>query len=409
MTERHTQLEANDTLRDKPTSDIELLWYITPPDGVYPWVPDGRWDVDTDLQHFQRVAATIDQLGFTGALVATSGPNDAFVWASALMPVTTRMKFLLALYPGLISPRQMAHMALTFDALSGGRLLINVINGTDDLFPPHGSYLTSAERYSLSSEYWTIFRRLYAGDRRPYDGAHYQISGTEGFDNAHWEWISPTQVPAVPLWGAGGSPAGLKNAGELLDVYLTFADEPGYLRAKIEAARAAAATAGRSFQDFGLWVSIIVRETEDEAWAVAQGLLDKIGADRLAASVDAQLRTQHGTSGGLAEASSPEPRIQRAIASLRSGTVPQARDLEFSPNLWSGPSDWAPPALLEIFDPKVAQGKFVVGSADQVADLFRSFHDIGIGKFILGGWPLIREAEYVAELLLPRLGRTAAT
>ena len=320
-----------DTRSPAEPGAAEVLWYLTAPDGRYPWVPDGRWQRDTDLRHFQRVASTIDSLEFSGALVATTGPNDPFTFATALMPFTTRMKFLLAIYPGLITPRQLAHMALTFDNLSGGRLLINVVNGADEFFPPHGVHLSSEARYRLSTEYWTAFNRLYAGLREPFSGNHYRLAGTEQFNDAHWEWLPPAQHPGVPLWGAGGSPAGLKNAGQLLDVYLTFIDTPNQMQEKLQRAHAAAAAAGRSFKDCGVWISVIVRETEDEAWAVAQDFLAKTGADRIAASVDQQLRTQLATPGGLAEASSDDPTVQRLIETLRKGKVPDARDLEFYP------------------------------------------------------------------------------
>ena len=41
------------------------------------------------------------------------------------------MRFLVAVRPGLISPTLAARMAATFDRLSNGRILINVVTGGD--------------------------------------------------------------------------------------------------------------------------------------------------------------------------------------------------------------------------------------------------------------------------------------
>ncbi len=42
---------------------VKLLWYLTSPDGPYPWLESGQWD--TDYEHLQQIAITADRLGFT--------------------------------------------------------------------------------------------------------------------------------------------------------------------------------------------------------------------------------------------------------------------------------------------------------------------------------------------------------
>jgi hypothetical protein len=38
---------------------VKLLWYLTSPDGPYPWLESGRWD--TDYEHLQQIAITADR------------------------------------------------------------------------------------------------------------------------------------------------------------------------------------------------------------------------------------------------------------------------------------------------------------------------------------------------------------
>ncbi len=47
--------------------------------------------------------------------------------AAAVIPDAKRTKLLVAVRPGLMSPTLSARMAATFDRLSGGRLLVNVV------------------------------------------------------------------------------------------------------------------------------------------------------------------------------------------------------------------------------------------------------------------------------------------
>ena len=33
---------------------VKILWYLTTPDGPYPWEPEGRWN--TDFEHLKQLA-----------------------------------------------------------------------------------------------------------------------------------------------------------------------------------------------------------------------------------------------------------------------------------------------------------------------------------------------------------------
>ena len=114
---------------------IKTLWYLNLADGDYPWIEGGLYPVD--FGRYRRLAETIDDGGFFGALVAT-WPNDPFVSASFAASYTTRMRFLVAVYARMTPAKLLAQQALTFDKFTGGRLLLNLINGRDNIMSTYG-------------------------------------------------------------------------------------------------------------------------------------------------------------------------------------------------------------------------------------------------------------------------------
>ena len=67
-----------------------------------------------------QIARSAEQHGFTGALTPTSSwCEDAWIMTAGLTQVTERFKFLVAFRPGLMSPTLAAHMAATYQRISG--------------------------------------------------------------------------------------------------------------------------------------------------------------------------------------------------------------------------------------------------------------------------------------------------
>ncbi|MFX7776293.1 LLM class flavin-dependent oxidoreductase, partial [Acinetobacter baumannii] len=83
--------------------------------------------------------------------------------AASLIDATQRLKFLVAVRPGLTAPTLSARMAATFDRLSNGRLLINVVTGGDPVEQESdGIFGSHAERYEVSDEFLKIWRDVLA-------------------------------------------------------------------------------------------------------------------------------------------------------------------------------------------------------------------------------------------------------
>ena len=78
------------------------------------------------------MAKAADDCGYYGVLLPTGRScEDSWIVASALVPLTKRLRYLVAVRPGLQSPAVAARMTATLDRISNGRLLVNVVTGGD--------------------------------------------------------------------------------------------------------------------------------------------------------------------------------------------------------------------------------------------------------------------------------------
>src|ERR1700691_3800454 len=110
---------------------MQLFWFLpTHGDGRYLGTTRGGRHVG--FAYFKQIAQASDSLGFDGMLIPTGrSRDDAWVVASALAPMTAKLKFLVAVRPGVMTPSAAARMTAALDQISDGRLLINVVTGGD--------------------------------------------------------------------------------------------------------------------------------------------------------------------------------------------------------------------------------------------------------------------------------------
>lgn len=83
---------------------LNLFWFLpTHGDGHYLGTEEGSRPVDHG--YLQQIAQAADRIGFTGVLIPTGRScEDAWLVAASMIPVTQRLKFLVALRPGVVSP-----------------------------------------------------------------------------------------------------------------------------------------------------------------------------------------------------------------------------------------------------------------------------------------------------------------
>ncbi|WP_245905910.1 LLM class flavin-dependent oxidoreductase [Mycolicibacterium palauense] len=371
---------------DDGAGGLRILWYINGADGDVPWQPRGR--IPPSLAHLRSVACALDHLGYYGAL---STARETI----ALVSDTTRLRFMIPEYPGVKPPALLAEQAQVFDHYSGGRLIFNQVNGADPVLARYGRFETKAQRYALSQEYWALVRALY-------------LDGTDGYDGAGFTFgprykpaiAGPRQRGGVPVWGTGASPEGIAHAAETLDLYLSFLAEPPALSDTFGALRRAAAARGRHIP-VGVLASVVVRDTDDEAWAHFEWQLSQTDPAEMNRLADRNLRSFGFAP--LDELTSEDPQVQSRIDALRRGRLPTREELEFAPGLAAGLTTWTsgePP-----FDiAGKGSGNYLVGSPETVAALITELSaQLGIDSWILSGWPLAAEAERFARQVMPLL------
>ncbi len=363
---------------------IKTLWYLNLADGDYPWMEGGLYPVDFD--RYRRLAQTIDERGFYGALVAT-WPNDPFVSAAFVANSTSHMRFLVAVYARMTPAKLLAQQALTFDKFTGGRLLLNLINGRDNIMSTYGFGTGHDDRYKLGEAYWRDFARFYAE------------GNPSNFPNTPLA-IEPSQQGGIPLWGAGDSPAGLAHAGKVIDVYLTMLRTRGRIRSKFEDARRSAQSQGRAFSDMGALASVVVRRSRKQAEDHFYAMFERTGVEAIVRKLEAAVIRRTGGKQTLASFEAPDPQRQAWVKALLAGKLPSLEDLRLEGSLYAGITAWSP---LDIFDTG-SSAVYFVGDPDTIASDVKAYHDeAGLSALILSGWPLIDEARTVSELLIPRL------
>lgn len=345
----------------------EIFWFL-PTSGDTRYLGKSDFGRPATNVYMRQIAETSERLGFDGLLIPTgSSCLDPWVTAASLVPVTQRIKLLVALRTSLGNPTASARQAATLDqALGTGRLLLNVVPGGDATeLAADGVFYAHDERYAAGDEFLTIWRRLLQGETVDFEGQHLKVAGAQNF-------FEPATLPHPPLYFGGSSAAAHALAAKHVDAYLSWGEPPDAVAAKIADVRKRAEKHGRTLR-FGVRLHVIVRETSDEAWADADRLISHLSDDDIAA---AQRNYAGMDSVG-----------QARMAALHGGRRDQ---LVVGPNLWAG-----------VGLVRGGAGTALVGNAEEVAARLKEYTDIGVDTFVLSGYPHLEEAIRFAELVFP--------
>jgi alkanesulfonate monooxygenase len=348
-------------------------WFI-PIDGDGARAGTSQAERPPTFSYLRQVVQTAEDLGFHSLLIPTRFANGLFseeaplaeTWttATALAAVTQRIRFLVAVRPGFISLGLFAQMAAAFAEISGGRLDINIVpGGIQNDFERLGEVSDHATRYERAEEFIDACRQLW---RSPgpvtYPGRFYRLEGA---------YCSPSPGGEGTKFYLGGvSERAMGLSARQADVHLGWIEPLAETEKRLEALKTRFQQEGR-VPAFGLRTHLVVRDTEEAAWAAAEELI---------AHAD------------------PRVKAQRRAAIEGTPMVGQQAQAREAPNHRLGPHLWN--GLSEV---RVNCGSALVGAPEQVIDELLSYWELGIDEFILSGFPHVEECHRVAEQVLPRL------
>ena len=342
---------------------VEFIGYIATQPGseIHP-----RSGPTIQPDYVERVARAHEEAGFDRALVAyhSDSPDSAFVAAHAAS-VTTRLKFLVAHRPGFIAPTVAARQFATLDVFNGGRTAVHIITGGDDVeLRADGSYIGKDERYARTDEYLNVVRQEWTR-QTPFDhhGTYYQFEGA-------YSAVKSPQQPHIPLYFGGASPAAIEVAGKHADVYALWGETYEQVRDIVKQVRAEAAKHGRTLR-FSLSLRPILADTEEQAWARADRILEKAKAVAQA--------------NGFVRKEPPNEGSRRLLAAAAQGARLDKR-------LWTG--------IAGLLGAK-GNSTSLVGTPEQVAEALLDYYDLGITTFLIRGFDPLEDAIDYGKKLIP--------
>lgn len=353
----------------RASGHVEIDWFLPTGGDARDVLPSGSpaHAREPNLGYLAQVAQACDRLGFHAVLTPCgTGCEDAWLATAALLPLTQRLKFLVAFRPALLTPTLAAQMASTYQRLSGGRLLVNIVTGAEPAeLARFGIWEDKATRYQRTGEFVEIMRGAWSGAPFDHEGPHFHVAGATTRQ-------APDPVP--PIYFGGASAEAEEVAARHVDVYLAWGEPLEMVAERVERMRLLAARHDRELR-FGVRFHVIARPTDDEAWAEAERLLSGIDDDAIAAA--------------QADFAATQSEGQRRMASLHGGDRTR---LTIGPNLWAG-----------IGLVRGGAGTALVGSYTAVADRIQEYHAAGFDAFILSGYPHLEEAYWFGEGVMPVL------
>lgn len=263
--------------------DTEFAYWVPNVSGglvVSDWETETDWTYDYNLD----LARTAESVGFDYALAqarffGSYGADkqlEALSIANALAAQTDELHVIGAVHPGLWEPGPLANFIATSDRISNGRFSINIVSGWfKGEFTGFGQpWLEHDERYARSSEFIEVLKALWTEERATYDGRFYTIGkDIEGFEGAPLE-PKPVQDPYPQVFQGGNSQAAREMAAKHSDVLFINGGSLQEIRAVIDDVEEYAEEFGTEPPRFAANAFVIQRETEAEAKAVLEGIIE---------------------------------------------------------------------------------------------------------------------------------------
>lgn len=320
---------------------------------------------DWNLPYNIKLAQIAEAAGFDYALsqirfIGSYGAefqHESTTFSTAILANTTRLKVIAAILPGPWHPHVIAKLGATADQIFEGRWAINVVSGWfagefDALGLP---WLAHDERYKRSREFIEVVKGIWTTDNFSYNGKFYKA---QDFTLKP----KPFQKPHPEIFQGGNSQAAQENAAAVSDWYFMNGNTPEGHRSQIENVQKLAAARGRHVK-FAVNSFVIARETEEEAKAVLESIIDQADPEAVKAF-----------GGAVKEAGQASPEGQGMWANSGFKDLVQYND-GFKTNL--------------------------IGTPRQIAERIVALKDIGVDLVLCAFLHFQEEVAYFGERVLP--------
>jgi len=319
-----------------------------------------------DAPYNRRLAQIAEEAGFDYALTQirfTAGygaeyQHESVAFSHALLAATTKLKVIAALLPGPWNPTLAAKQIATISQLSEGRIAINVVSGwfSGEFRAIGEPWLDHDERYRRSEEFITALRGIWTEDNFTFRGDFYRYTNYT---------LKPKPADPQPeIFQGGSSRAARDMAARVSDWYFTNGNTPEGIRAQVDDIQAKARANGHSVK-VGVNAFVIARDTEEEARAVLQEIID---------NADPEAVKAFGHEVKNAGKASPE-----------------------------GEGNWAKSSFEDLVQYNDGFKTNLIGTPDQIAERIVALKDAGVDLALLAFLHFQEEVAYFGEHIIPRV------
>lgn len=326
------------------------------------------WSYDYNV----RLAQTAEKNGFDYALTQirfTAGygaenQHESVSFSHGILAKTEKLKVIAAILPGPWKPALAAKQLATIDHLTQGRIAINVVSGwfrgefdaIGEEWPEHD------QRYARSEEFIRCLKGIWTTDHFSFDGKYYQF-------NDYSLKPKPLQQPHIEIFQGGSSRAARDMASRVSDWYFTNGNTPEEIKKQIDDIREKA-KANHHQVKIGVNAFIIARDTEEEAQAVLQEILDKANIPAVKDFGDATREAGAATA--------------------------------------EGEGNWAKSTLEDLVQYNDGFKTNLIGTPQQIAERIVALKNVGVDLILSGFLHFIEEVEYFGEKVLPLVRKLEA-
>ena len=330
------------------------------------------WDIDYNRK-LAQIAETagfeygLTQIRFTAGYGAEY-QHESVAFSHALLAATTKLKVIAAVLPGPWTPVLLAKQIATIDQLTNGRVAVNIVSGWfKGEFTAIGEHwLEHDERYRRSEEFIRTIKGIWTQDNFTFRGDFYRTNEYT---------LKPKPIQQHPeIFQGGSSRAARDMAARVSDWYFTNGNTVEGIKAQVDDIRAKAAANNHKVK-IGVNAFIIARDTEEQARAVLNEIIDQADPEAVNAFGDAAKQ---------AGKASPE-----------------------------GEGNWAKSSFQDLVQYNDGFKTNLIGTPEQIAERIVALKAVGVDLVLSAFLHFQEEVEYFGKRVLPLVreleaGRTTA-